>query len=129
MQCEQNRGKQNEPNGLYDDNDKIRTRAAINEDLQYILIYIYTCYKSKPNTQQRKEKRKEFSQNILQQKLHKSVLQTKLNSMCKAKFILIKVRVIALYSDLSYTGNIYKINAKERNFPHFIIKTMVFSKL
>lgn len=101
MQCEQNRGKQNEPNGLYDDNDKIRTRAAINEDLQYILIYIYTCYKSKPNTQQRKEKRKEFSQNILQQKLHKSVLQTKLNSMCKAKFILIKVRVIALYSDLS----------------------------
>lgn len=60
---------------------------------------------------------------------NKSVLQTKLNSMCKAKFILIKVRVIALYSDLSYTGNIYKINVKERNFPHFIIKTMVFSKL
>lgn len=41
MQCEQNRGKQNEPNGLYDDNDEIQTRAAINEDLQHIRIYIY----------------------------------------------------------------------------------------
>lgn len=67
---------------------------------------------------------------------NKSVLQTKLNSMCKAKFILIKVRVIALYSDLSYNIQnqishiIYKINVKKkRNFPHFIIKTMVFSKL
>lgn len=59
-------------------------------------------YKSKPITHQRKEKRKEFSQNILQQKLTQRVLQTKLNSMCKAKFILIKIRVIALYSDLSY---------------------------
>lgn len=136
MQCEQNGGKHNEPIGLYDDNDEIQTTAAINEDLQHILIYIYTCYKSKPNTHQRKEKRKEFSQNILQQKLHKSVLQTTLNSMCKAKFILIKVRVIALYSDLSYNIQnlishiIYKINVKKkRNFPHFIIKTMVFSKL
>lgn len=102
IHCEQIRGKHNEPIGLYDDIDEIQTRAAINEDLKHTLIYIYTCYKSKPNTHQLKEKRKEFSQNILQQKLHKSVLQTKLNSMCKAKFILIKVRVIALYSDLSY---------------------------
>lgn len=88
--------------------------------ISHIHWYIYTCYNSKLNTHQRKEKRKEFSQNILQQKLHKSVLQTKLNSMCKAKFILIKVRVIALYSDLSYNIQnlishiIYKINVKKK---------------
>lgn len=41
MQCEQNRGKHNKPNGLYDDNDEIQTTAAISEDLQHILIYIY----------------------------------------------------------------------------------------
>lgn len=48
--------------GLYYENDEIHTTAAIND------TDIYTCYKSKPNTYQRKEKRKEFSQNILQQK-------------------------------------------------------------
>lgn len=49
--------------GLYYENDEIHTTAAIND------TDIYTCYKSKQNTNQRKEKRKEqFSQNILQQK-------------------------------------------------------------